>query len=194
MYDFIRGPLISLTPTYAVVEAGGIGYKLLVPINLLGRGLQLGSTVQLFTTLVIREQAHTLIGFYEVGERDIFDKLIALSGIGPKTALSLIGHLGLQGLQQAVATGQSSLFAKVPGIGKKTAEKLLIELRGKVEATPIMSGPLSIVHDALQALLNLGYSEPVAHRALTLAEKELGSQEDLSKLIASAIRLSKAVS
>lgn len=188
MYEFIKGMLVEVTAAHAVVEAGGVGYKILVPLNLMSRAPRIGLSILLYTTCVIREQSHTLVGFLEREERNFFDKLIGFSGIGPKIALSLIGHMGLSGLQQAVAAGQSAPFAKVPGVGKKTAERLLIELKGKVPVACL--GLKHGMSDALQALLNLGYAQNTAYQAICQAEKEIGNSDDLSTLIACAIRLS----
>lgn len=129
MYEFIRGTLVELTAVHAVVETAGVGYKLLVPVSMLNQRLNLGQNVVLYTSLIIREQAHTLIGFMERSERDFFERLIAISGIGPKTALSLLGHLGLSGLEQAVVAGQSALFAKVPGVGKKNCRETTYRIK-----------------------------------------------------------------
>src|SRR5215203_4688831 len=103
MYAYLKGHLVSATPSQAVVEIQGIGYNVLIPCSALGNLPQLGQTIQLYTTLVIREFSHALYGFLSAQERDIFDSLLNVTGIGPKLALSLIGHLPFESLQMAIS-------------------------------------------------------------------------------------------
>ena len=130
MYDYVKGELVALHPESAVVDVRGVGYRLLVPTNLFGN-LQVGSHVQLFTSWVVRELSQTLFGFITEQERDLFELLITISGIGPKTGLNLISRLPPDKLNAAIVAYDVSALSSVPGIGKKTAERLLIDLKGK---------------------------------------------------------------
>ncbi|NGX54119.1 MAG: Holliday junction ATP-dependent DNA helicase RuvA [Chlamydiae bacterium] len=191
MYDFIRGKLIETTPTYVVLEAAGVGYKLLTPANLLGAREAPGKEILLYTSWVVRELSQTLYGFLERQERDLFEVLLSLSGIGPKIALAILGSLTLDDLYHAIQVDDFLLLSKVPGIGKKTAERLLLELRrkeGLFTATQKSQKPKGKVYDALQALLNLGYSQISAEKALKKAMETLPEESDLSILISAALQ------
>ncbi len=191
MYDHLKGELIELNDQQAIVNVGGIGFSLYVPIHVLQSAIKVGEIVRFYTVFVVRELSHTLYGFLEKTERALFETLIDLSGVGPKTALSLIGHLGVNGLHEAVCSGNLSALVKVPGIGKKTAERLMVELKGKTVGGPsIGSGALS---EAIRALIQLGYPESKAQMAVTRAQDQLQGADDLSSLISTALRLSKSL-
>jgi len=218
MYEYLRGKLIeasglcptdapnemskrhrneslakSATTSYAIIETGGIGYKILLPIHLLDK-LQIGKEALFFTFLVIKEDAHQLYGFLDRRERELFETLIGISGIGPKTALSIIGHLPLPLFAKAVQTNHIATFTQVPGIGKKTAERLLLELRGKSffekENASLFETnvePKKLL-DALNALTNLGYNQAIARSAIDKALQELPAEYDLPTLISQALK------
>lgn len=184
MYDYIKGELVSINSERAVVDVGGVGYRLLVPLNLFGN-LQVGALVHLYTSWVVRELSQTLFGFSSEQERDLFEVLITISGIGPKTGLNLIGRLSPEKLNAAIIAHDVSAFSSVPGIGKKTAERLLIDLKGKhFSSMPVST---TAVAEALQALLNLGFSQAKAERALKKAQEQV-DPNDLSALISLALR------
>ena len=132
MFDYIKGALISLTPHQAVVDVGGIGYLLYTPLSAFSAMPPIGEKILFYISSVIREDSHKNFGFLTREERDLFEKISAVSGIGPKTALALIGHLDSLALESAITTANSHLLSKIPGIGKKTAERLIVELRDKV--------------------------------------------------------------
>lgn len=200
MYEFIRGKLVGITDEEAIIDVGGVGFKLLVPMHAKTKVPLEGKEVLFHVSFIVREAAHSLFGFIEKGERDLFEILIGLSGVGPKTALSLISHLPLAQFQEAIFTQNLVTLSKVPGIGKKTAERLIMELKGK-KGTFLLSTSstqengtqkkLSHLQDALQALLNLGFSHASAETALKKALEENPDETDLSILIASALRLQK---
>ena len=119
-------------PAHVVLDVGGVGYKLFIPTSLFSRLPQTGSTVLLHTSFIVRELWHALYGFLTSQERDVFEALMGVTGIGPKLALSLIGHLSIQQLHQAIVQEDISMICKVPGIGKKSSERLIIEMRDKV--------------------------------------------------------------
>ncbi|MBU6446860.1 MAG: Holliday junction branch migration protein RuvA, partial [Verrucomicrobia bacterium] len=132
MFESIKGQLIDKTAVKAVVETGGIGYRLTIPFSAYTK-LPSGGAVHLFLSQVVREDSNTLYAFIEKEERDLFETLITLSGIGPKTALSIIGHLEMGAFHRAIHAADVRLLSKIPGLGKKTAEKLVIEMRDKVK-------------------------------------------------------------
>jgi Holliday junction DNA helicase RuvA len=198
MFDYIKGTLVAATPAQATVEVQGVGYAIFIPCHTFGRLPQLGEKLQLHTLFIVREFSHALYGFLTVDERDLFGVLMNVSGIGPKLALSLIGHLSLDGLQGAIANCDLPSLCKVPGVGKKTAERLIVELKDKVAhmgwSAPSMKGPqtkptrLQFVHDAVQALVNLGYSQNVAQKAIQKSLKDLPESVDLATLITTGLR------
>lgn len=190
MYAYLKGTLVDTTPLETIVEVQGIGYRLWVSMKDFGRLPQIGEKIQLYTSFIVRELSHTLYGFLIKEERDLFEELIAITGIGPKTGLSILGHLSVQELQEAVYGHDSTCLAKVPGIGKKTAERLLIELQGRFNLQTISkktkaNGQIS---DALQALMQLGYTQAAAEKAVKKAADALESGYDLSSLITTALK------
>lgn len=198
MFSYFKGILVSSSPTQALVEVQGIGYSISIPCTVIGKLPQIGNPIQLFTSFVVREFAHSLYGFLSTDERDLFEVLLNVTGIGPKLALSLIGHLSPSDLQAAITQQNLPLLCKVPGVGKKTAERLLIELRDKVQqfassdhssAAPAgnenFSGP---IQDAMMALISLGYNQAVAKKAITQSLKELPDEVDLATLITTSLK------
>lgn len=189
MYDYFRGPLIEVNSSIAVIDIHGIGYKLFIPAHLSEKLPPIGSEITLYTYHVVREDAQNLYGFFEKNERDLFEKLLSISGIGPKTALNIIGHLPLPLFTKAVQRNDIATFTKVPGIGKKTAERLLLELRGKLDDFHYeIDVPIKKISDAEKALINLGYTRNLARKALEKAMKELPEECDLSTLISFALK------
>lgn len=190
MYEYIKGTLTEVTDTFAVIDVKGIGYKCLIPVHLSSKIAQIGSEVTLYTSFIVREDSQTLYGFLEKKERALFEKLLTISGIGPKTSLNLIGHLPLPLFMKAIQRNDLLTFTKVPGIGKKTGERLLLELRGKLDdMTYIEEAPSSKkLYDAEKALINLGYSRNLAKKALDKATAELPEECELSALIAHALK------
>src|ERR1700733_4153894 len=122
MYEFIKGILIEVNEHYAVLDVKGVGYKLLTPNTLHEKCLPCSQEMLFYTSYVVRENSIALYGFLQKEERNLFDLLISLSGIGPKTALNIIGHFSLPDFQGAIASKNVNLLSKIPGIGKKTAE------------------------------------------------------------------------
>lgn len=198
MYAFIRGTLIQANPLYAVLEARGIGFKIQIPSSTFSHLQEVGQEIQLFTSFVVREQFQGLYGFLQEEERDLFETLIEISGIGPKTALSLIGNLPLEQLHDVILTDNAAALSKVPGIGKKTAERLLVELRNKLETffkrTPshyALTTPADPknqkMQDGIKALVTLGYTYTASQKAI---KKALQGSEDieLGSLITHALK------
>jgi holliday junction DNA helicase RuvA len=168
MIGRLVGRLVAKHPPQVTLDVGGVGYELDVPMSTFYNLPAAGDTATLYTHLVVREDAHTLYGFASLEERSVFRQLIRISGIGARTALALLSGLSVAELAQSVAMQDTARLTKVPGIGKKTAERLLLELKGKLaEALPGAGGaaPAGTAADILNALLALGYSEKEAAAA-----------------------------
>ena len=182
MIGRIHGTLIHKAPPQVLVDCAGVGYELLVPMSSFYNLPALGQTVTLLTQLIVREDAHTLFGFETAGERDAFRLLVKISGVGPRTALSILSGLSVADLSLAISMQESARLVKVPGIGKKTAERLLLELKGKMGAD-MTGGSLFATNasqnDILQALLALGYSEKEAALTLKSLPPDVGVSEGI---------------
>jgi Holliday junction DNA helicase RuvA len=165
----LSGILAAKNPPQVMVDAGGVGYEVDVPMSTFYNLPATGEKVVLLTHLVVREDAHILFGFGTEEERSAFRKLIRISGVGARTALSVLSGLSVSDLAHSVATQDAGRLTKIPGIGKKTAERLLLELKGKLaDVLPGAGGsgaPPSASADVLNALLGLGYSEKEARLA-----------------------------
>ena len=190
MYEFMKGILIEKTPTKAVVEIQGIAYRLSIGLNTYTRLPAHQSPIQFFLSQVVREDSHTLYAFLLPEERNLFEILITISGIGPKTALGIVGNMQLEVFERAIATADTGLISKIPGIGKKTAERLVIEMKDKLKH--FKSAPSSsfggLMGDAISALLHLGYNPVVAQKAVEGVLKEAKEEKDLGKIITSALQ------
>jgi len=190
MYEAIRGTLKEKEPLKAIVETGGISYRLAIPISTYTQLPAPETAVHLYLSHIVREDAHTLYAFLVKEERDLFETLIGLSGIGPKTAAAIIGHIELSAFQRAIGAADIRILSKIPGIGKKTAERLVIEMRDKVKGKgkdlPRIQGG-DLTSDAVSALLNLGYNPLEAQKAVQaiLQEKK---EIDLGSLITFALQ------
>ncbi|MEQ1668341.1 MAG: Holliday junction branch migration protein RuvA [Sulfuriferula sp.] len=170
MIGRITGTLIEKHPPQVVVDVAGVGYELDVPMSTLYHLPALGERVALHTHMVVREDAQLLYGFGSEAERASFRQLIKITGVGPKMALAVLSGLSAADLAQAVVMQDVTLLTKIPGVGKKTAERLLLELKGKIaDALPNSHAPqqvASVNSDVLNALLALGYNEREASAAV----------------------------
>jgi Holliday junction DNA helicase RuvA len=169
MIGRISGILLEKNPPQLLVDCNGVGYEVDVPMSTYYNLPGLGEQVILFTHQAIREDAHLLFGFGNAAERSVFRQLIKITGVGARTALSILSGMTIADLAQAVTLQEAGRLVKVPGIGKKTAERLLLELKGKLGAD--LGAPGGAVHndaqsDILNALLALGYSDKEALAAL----------------------------
>ena len=174
MIGSIRGKITLKTEKFLVVETGGVGYKIFVSPDTLSKIKQGGET-SLFVHTSVREDALDLFGFLSRTEQEFFEMLLSVSGIGPRSALAILGIASIETLRRAISTGDVSYLTKVSGIGKKTAEKIVVELRDKIaELTDSEKGggSLSSDVDALEALKALGYSQNEARDALKKADGE----------------------
>lgn len=169
MIGRISGILLEKNPPQLLVDCNGVGYEVDVPMSTYYNLPQLGDKVTLFTHQAIREDAHLLFGFGNAAERAVFRQLIKITGVGARTALAILSGMTIADLAQAVTLQEAGRLVKVPGIGKKTAERLLLELKGKLGAdlgTPGGAAQHDAQSDILNALLALGYSDKEALAAL----------------------------
>jgi len=195
MIGSIRGKIILKTDKYLIVETGGIGYKVSVSPDTLSKAGKLesparphesgaGGEIFLFIHTHVREDAFDLYGFLDREELEFFEMLINVSGIGPKGALSILGITSIETLRKAISIGDTSYLTKISGIGRKTAEKIVIELRDKV-GKELEGGSLQVELDALEALKSLGYSGTEARDAL----KKVKPDTDTNTKIREALKL-----
>jgi len=186
MIGKLTGVLGDKNPPEVLVECGGVGYEVFVPMSTYYNLPARGDKVSLLTHFVVREDAQILYGFATPAERESFRQLIKISGVGPRTALAVLSGMTVADLAQAVTAQESARLVKVPGIGKKTAERLLLELKGKLGADiGVPSGGASGNQgDILQALVALGYSDKEA----TLALKSLPADVSVSDGIKTALK------
>lgn len=169
MIGRLAGQLAEKNPPQILVDCHGVGYLVDVPMSTYYQLPDAGQAVTLLTRLIVREDAQILYGFASAAEREAFDQLIRISGVGPRTALAVLSGMSVADLSAAVAMQEAARFLKVPGIGKKTAARLLLELKGKLgsDAVSLSTDALGAARsDILQALLALGYSEREADKAL----------------------------
>ena len=189
MIYYLKGVVQELAPTYAVVEVGGVGYYVSVSLNT-SQKLQQGRECLLYTQQIIREDAHLLFGFYEKAEKEMFNLLISVNGVGADSAMILLSSLDLAEISRAILSGNSGVLQKVKGIGAKTAERIIIDLRDKVQKFEFAEGetPLTdnkVKEEALSALEVLGIprktSEKIMDKVLKQAPET--STEELVKQV-----------
>jgi len=182
MIGRLAGTLVEKAPPQLLVDVGGVAYELDVPMSTFYNLPAVGEPVVLLTHLVVREDAHLLYGFLTHEERATFRLLVKISGVGPRTALAILSGLSVAELAQAVAMQEGGRLVKVPGIGKKTAERLLLELKGKLAdavAAPQQPAGSSSQGDVLQALVSLGYSDREAAAALKALPPDVSVSEGI---------------
>ena len=187
MISRLVGELAGKAPPFVLVDVHGVGYEVQVPMSTFYNLPELGAKVTLLTQFIVREDAQLLFGFLTAGERESFRELVKISGVGPRIALALLSGLSTEELAQAVSAQDTSRLVKVPGIGKKTAERLLLELKGKLApalATPGWAAASDAQGDILQALIALGYSDKEAQAAL----KQLPADASVSEGIKLALK------
>lgn len=189
MIYYLKGIVQELTPTYAVVEVGGVGYYVSVSLNT-SQKLQQGRECVLYTQQIIREDAHLLFGFYEKAEKEMFNLLISVNGVGAVSAMILLSSLDLAEISRAILSGNSGVLQKVKGIGAKTAERIIIDLRDKVQKfefaegeTPLMDN--KVKEEALSALEVLGIPRKTSEKIMdkVLKQNPETSTEELVKQV-----------
>lgn len=198
MITFLRGKLVESLPTQAIVEVHGVGYAVLIPLSSFDKLPPPGGEVLLLTHLAIREDAHVLYGFMTPGERDLFRLLINnVSGIGPKTALNVLSGMNASAFRGAVASSDVKALSQISGVGRKTAERIVVELKDKIGAAGAweaasdkraLSSADQKVNDAVLALMALGYKQPDAHEAVRGAQAVLGEAATVESLVRSCLK------
>jgi Holliday junction DNA helicase RuvA len=174
MISLLQGKVAIQKPDHVVVMVGGVGFKVAVPVNV---AASVGEDITLHTVMIVREDLIALYGFPTPEEREVFERLITVSGVGPRIGVAVIGTLGLDRLRTAIGAGQVEVLTRVPGLGRKTSEKIILELRDKLKSADglIPAGPLSDVsRDVLDALAGLGYSAAEAQSALNSIPADAG--------------------
>lgn len=185
MYEYLSGKIIRKDPTRLVLEVGGIGFELAIPVSTFHQLEKTGEEIKVFTHFLVREDNQQLFGFKTEEERSFFRLLLSVTGIGPKLGLAILSGIGTAELRKAIVEGSLPTLTSISGIGRKTAERLVVELREKIlllePQTEAASNRVPIeerlVEDSLQALISLGYRRADAKRALqkVLAEKDRDS-------------------
>jgi Holliday junction DNA helicase RuvA len=178
MIAYLKGNIVAKNIHYIILETGGIGYQIFAGENFLSE-IKIGETAELFIHHRVREDASDLYGFRNLEELDLFELLLSVSGVGPKSALAVISLASTSDIKEAIIRGDANLLTKVSGIGKKTAERLVLELKNKVArgagANILVGGGASGAGDELDALMSLGYSLIEAREALNLVEASITS-------------------
>jgi Holliday junction DNA helicase RuvA len=188
MIGFLRGTLVNKTAPQVLLDVNGVGYNILAPMSTFYDLPETGQVVQLLTHLSIREDAHVLFGFLSEQERSLFRSLIRINGVGPKLALAILSGISIEDFQRCVFENNIATLVKLPGIGKKTAERLIIEMRDRL---PEISGTthanqttttISATAEAIHALVSLGFNETDAQRMVRKIVKDNLSSQELIRL------------
>ncbi len=191
MIGYLSGTLLEKQPPDIVVDVHGVGYELQAPMSTFYGLPATGQAVRLFTHLVIREDAHQLFGFATGDERRMFRELIRIAGVGPRTALAVLSGLSIADLTLAVAEQESGRLTKVPGIGRKTAERLLLELKGRLApdlATAAGTPAAAAGSDILRALLALGYSDKEARAAAAKLAPDTAVEDGIRQALKTLVK------
>ena len=186
MIGRLSGRLLEKTPPQILIEAGGVGYEVDVPMSTFFNLPGIGESCILLTHFVVREDGHFLFGFATEAERFAFRQLVKISGVGARTALSLLSGLSVADLAEAIARQEPGRLTKVPGIGKKTAERLLLELKGKLaDALPVSTRPVADDNrnDILNALLALGYNDREASTVMKQLSPDLSTSDGIRQAL-----------
>lgn len=198
MIAYLHGKLVDILPTQVTVDVQGVGYEALIPLSSYDKLPKSGHEVKLLTHLVVREDAHVLYGFMSAEERELFRLLIqTVSGIGPKIALNVLSGMNPTAFRGAVANGDIRALSQISGVGKKTAERIVVELRDKFGAAGAwqassakhgLSPEDQKINDAVLGLIALGFSQMEAHDAVRSAASVLGSEAKLEDLVRASLQ------
>jgi Holliday junction DNA helicase RuvA len=188
MIGYLRGRLMAKHPPQLIIDVGGVGYEVDAPMSTFYALPAIGSEVSLFTHLVVREDAHSLFGFSTERERRLFRELLKVSNVGPKLALALLSGMSVDSFLMCVEAEDADMLVRIPGVGRKTAERLLIEMRDRVKGlgsggAPVASGavdsPAGPQAEAYSALVALGYKPPEAIRLLKAVDASVQTTEEI---------------
>ncbi|MEI6885252.1 MAG: Holliday junction branch migration protein RuvA [Bacteroidota bacterium] len=193
MYEYLKGRLVEKNAAYAVIDCNGVGYYLNISVYTYSR-LDDKEACLLYTHLVVREDAHMLFGFIDTGERELFRQLISVSGVGVNTARIILSSLNPSEVAQAIVEGNAPMLQRIKGIGSKTAERIIIDLKNKLSKTLIPSEKSGVLHntnreEALSALSILGFPKVLAEKVLNKIIESEGSGLSVEQLIKQALRL-----
>ena len=198
MISFLEGKLVESLPTQVTVDVNGVGYEVLIPLSSFDKLPLPGNSVKLLTHLAVREDAHVLYGFMTSPEREMFRLLInTVSGIGPKIALNVLSGMNVMALRGAVANGDVKALSQISGVGKKTAERIVVELKDKIGAAGAweaasaargLSASDQKVNDAVLALIALGFKQVEAHESLRGALSLLGEKATVEDLVRACLK------
>jgi Holliday junction DNA helicase RuvA len=198
MITYLHGTLIEALPTQVTVEVNGVGYEALIPLSSFDKLPAPGQAVKLLTHLVVREDAHVLYGFMTAAERGLFRLLINyVSGIGPKIALNILSGIQVTAFRGAVAGGDIKMLSQISGVGKKTAERIVIELKDKIgpggvleaqSAQRALSSDEQKINDAVLALIALGFKPAEAHETVRGTLAVLGAEASLEELVRASLK------
>jgi Holliday junction DNA helicase RuvA len=193
----LEGKIVSKSPVEVVVDVGGIHYLVNIPVTVYEKLGEVGANVKLYTYLIVREEEIYLYGFSSVEERDFFKLLISVSGIGPKMAQAIMSGMSVDELKNSIIRGDVSSLVSIPGVGKKTAERVIVELRDKIAKIEFAGKPLEFIssdqvevrNEALLALISLGFSRQSAEKAIRAVLKENEKMEfTVEELVKQALR------
>lgn len=198
LITFLNGKLVEALPTLAIVEVNGVGYEVLIPLSSFDKLPLPGQPVRLLTHLVVREDAHVLYGFVTAAEREMFRLLVnTVSGIGPKIALNILSGINVTAFRGAVASGDVKMLSQISGVGKKTAERIVIELKDRIgrggaleasSAQRALSADEQKINDATLALMALGYKQAEAHESVRAAQAALGPAAGIEELVRASLK------
>jgi Holliday junction DNA helicase RuvA len=196
--SFLKGKLVEVLPTQVTIEVQGVGYEALIPLSSYDKLPGPGQELKLLTHLSVREDAHTLYGFMSSAERELFRLLInTVSGIGPKIALNILSGISVAAFRGAVANGDIKALSQISGVGRKTAERIVVELRDKIGAAGAWEAAsaqraLSVeeqkVNDAVLALIALGFKQLEAHDTVRKAQTGLGASATVEDLVRACLK------
>lgn len=197
MIAHLRGKLLSKRPNRVVIEAGGVGYEVFIPVSTFYDLGEVATEVSLQIYSYVRQESFSLYGFRTEREKNLFEKLLSVSGIGPKLAVTILSGLEVEVLIPAIRNGEVATLVHVPGVGRKTAERLVLELKDKLaDVVPESVGrqqapvakPETVEDEVLSALINLGYARPAAENALSDVQAQ-GADGDFEELLRGSLRL-----
>ncbi len=195
MISYVRGMLDHKEPNYVIVDVNGIGYEVFIPLSTYQELPAVGDQVKLHTHHHVREDAAHLYGFLSSEEREVFELVLSISGVGAKVALSILSSLSVDRFRSAVVQGDMKTLTKIPGIGKKSAERMVLELKDKIGKIHIdeemvrLIGVAESSNDAVAALLNLGAGQSAAEYAVYRAERLLGEDAEIQDVVTQALKL-----
>ena len=189
MIGFVRGKLAHKEPPWLIIDVGGVGYEIEAPMSTIFQLPNVGKEVQLCTHLVVREDQQTLFGFLTEAERRLFRNLIKVSGVGAKLALTILSGISVEGFAQCIRTEDKAMLVRLPGIGRKTAERLILDMRDRIDATiggaaTVAPGePGAARGDAFNALVGLGYKPAEVQKMLDRVETDGVKTEDILRSV-----------